>query len=269
MELIDIALKCSGWAWDNLREARNCEHQIGEESLTDLILLRFKKHGQGKIAVQTFTRHQESVNGSDWEWWFTGPSGKWIGMRVQAKVINLESKEYEHLHYKNNNGFQVDLLLQDAKTHQLVPLYCMYSNWDPKERKIVQFCKSYKASVRHYGASILSPRVVVNLRNNNQKHLDHIIDKLSPLHCIFCCTGYADADLPHRALRWLAGEKLITTLVNGEIIRPDEPEFYLKDEPPYYVKQLLDNELNVEFIDIPDNRLKRVSVFEEISLEIT
>jgi len=46
MELIDIALKCSGWAWDNLREARNCEHQIGEESLTDLILLRFKKHGQ-------------------------------------------------------------------------------------------------------------------------------------------------------------------------------------------------------------------------------
>lgn len=109
MDLYEIAVKSSAWAWDRLREARVHNFQIGEESLTDFIILNMKKWGARKIAIKTFTRHQESVNGSDWEWWFTGPSGAWLGMRVQAKVLNLASAKYEHLHYKNKQGQQVDL----------------------------------------------------------------------------------------------------------------------------------------------------------------
>lgn len=76
MELDEIAIRNSAWAWSKLREARTLDFQVGEESLTDFIVLNIKKWGDGKIAIDTFTRHAESLNGSDWEWWFTGPSNK-------------------------------------------------------------------------------------------------------------------------------------------------------------------------------------------------
>jgi len=101
MELDEIAIKNSGWAWDSLREARKHSYQVGEESITDFLVLNIKKWGKGRIVVDTFTRHKEAVNGSDWEWWFTGTSGKWLGMRVQAKVLNLKSEKYEHLYHAN------------------------------------------------------------------------------------------------------------------------------------------------------------------------
>lgn len=67
MRLDEIALKNSAWAWHKLREAKTHDVQMGEESLTDFIVLNIKKWGAGKIIVDTFTRHEESINGSDWE----------------------------------------------------------------------------------------------------------------------------------------------------------------------------------------------------------
>ena len=78
MELDKIAIKNSSWTWNKLREARALDFQVGEESITDFVVLNIKKWGVGKISIDTFTRHAESLNGADWEWWFTGPSGKWF-----------------------------------------------------------------------------------------------------------------------------------------------------------------------------------------------
>jgi hypothetical protein len=157
MELDEIAIKNSGWTWDRLREARKHSCQVGEESITDFVVLNIKKWGKGKIIVDTFTRHQEAVNGSDWEWWFTGSSRKWLGMRVQAKVLKLNSEKFEHLHHSNKNGKQVELLIQDANNNGLVPLYCMYTNWRPGDYRASWKCNTYKPSVRHYGTAILNP----------------------------------------------------------------------------------------------------------------
>lgn len=258
MDLHEIAIKNPGWVWDRLREARNNDFQLGEESLTDFIILNLKKHGKGKISVDTFTRHKESLTGADWEWWLTGPSGKWLGMRIQAKVINLKSEAFEHIHYKNRHGFQVDTLIKDAAKNNLIPLYCMYTNWVPYDYKPTITCKSFKNSVRHFGTSIISPNDVIKIRPKNK--LSTLIKYLRPLHCIFCCGGYGGTDLPTKALAFSRETGLISatnddTEVNVEL---------LKDEPPYYVYQLLEGELEDDFIDIQDENLKRVTVIKEL-----
>ena len=259
MDLDEIAIKNSAWTWNKLREARALNFQIGEESITDFIVLNIKKWGIGKIAVDTFTRHAESVNGSDWEWWFTGPSGKWLGMRVQAKVLNLTSEKYEYLHHKNKHGFQVDLLIDDANKNGLIPLYCMYTNWDPQKYKINWECHTHKPTVRHYGTSILSPQTVKRLQLKSETRLSSVIVSLKPMHCLFCCSGFSAGDLPDRALGWLAGAGLL------EGINDRVENEYLRNKAPYYVYQMLQGGLDDEFVDVNDNRLKRITVFREIN----
>ncbi|MEW8524845.1 MAG: DUF6615 family protein [Candidatus Thiodiazotropha endolucinida] len=261
MELQEIAIKNSGWTWDRLREARSLNYQVGEESITDFLVLNIKKWGKGKIVVDTFTRHKEAVNGSDWEWWFTGPSGKWLGMRIQAKVLNLISEKYEHLHHNNKNGQQVDLLVSDAKINGLVPLYCMYTNWKPGDYQASWKCITFKPSIRHYGAAILSPYKVKSLQKTKDNRLASIIDSLRPMHCIFCCTGFSKGDLPSRALGWLKGAGLLGEPGNGS--EEEINNITLKDSPPYYVTQLLEHNIQDDFIDLQDTRLKRVTVFRE------
>lgn len=267
MELYEIAIKNSGWAWNKLREARTYGYQVGEESITDFLVLNIKKWGQGKIVVDTFTRHKESVNGSDWEWWFTGPGRKWLGMRVQAKVLNLESEKYEHLHHSNKNGKQVDLLVNDARKYDLIPLYCMYTNWKLSDYKASWKCQTYKPSVRHFGTAILSPDVVRSLQKSNDTHLKSIIRHLRPMHCIFCCSGFATGELPERALGWLRGAGLLEQ--SDSDLEEDANKPYLKESPPYYVRQMLERKLEDDFIDLQDTRLKRVTVFREVGGENT
>jgi hypothetical protein len=261
MELDKLAIKNSSWTWDTLRDSRQIGFQVGEESVTDFVILNMKKWGAGKLIVETFTRHQESINGSDWEWWFTGPSGQWLGMRVQAKVLNFSSEKFEHLHYSNKNGSQVDLLINDAKANGLIPLYCMYSNWDTKKYKPSWQCMTHKPTARHYGNSILSPFRVKSLQASKETRLSQIINYLQPMHCIFCCNGFGGVDLPERALNYINGTGLLED-VSGIDNAPSRA--FLKSQAPHYVYQLLEGNLETDFLDLHDDRLKRVTVVREI-----
>ena len=269
MKLHEIAIKNSGWVWDRLREARKHDFQIGEESLTDFVILNLKKYGKGKLVVDTFTRHKESVTGADWEWWFTGPSGKWLGMRVQAKVINLKKEAFEHLHYKNRHGHQVDTLIKDAAKNGLIPLYCMYTNWDPHKYTANSKCRSHNKSVRFFGTSIIKPVDVKKIRPT--RDLKNIIKLMRPLQCIFCASGYGGTDLPTKALNYFKETNLISIENTGAIHSIE----HLKDEPPYYVQQLLQgqmksdiddpqDEMRNDFDDLQDDNLKRVTVIREV-----
>lgn len=272
MELHEIAIKNSSWVWRKLREARTNDFQVGEESLTDFVILNIKMWGAGKIVVDTFTRNAESLNGADWEWWFTGPSGQWLGMRVQAKVLKLASEEYEHLHYKNKNGYQADLLISDAKKYNLIPLYCMYNNWEPNKYKANWKCKTHKASVLHYGMSILRPEIVQKLRAGNRRSLASAIEYLRPMHCMFCCKGYGGDDLPMRALSWMVAAGVIKAISGKEEGKGDREEGeesqYIRDEPPNYVKLLVEGRMEGQLEEVfSDARLARVTVFKELSLK--
>src|SRR5690349_12453538 len=119
MTLCDTFKKQSSTTWNLLLKARRVKSQLLEETLTDVNLLEFKIKHPREIITKTFTKPKEAVTGADWEWWLTGPSGDWLGFRLQAKVIELQSSLYEHLHYKNPKkpDFQADLLIRSALTN--------------------------------------------------------------------------------------------------------------------------------------------------------
>ena len=85
--------------WNLLSKGRRIGTQLLEETLTDINLLELKLSHPSEVITTTFTKPKEGTTGADWEWWFTGSSGYWLGFRVQAKIIELQSSVFEHLHY--------------------------------------------------------------------------------------------------------------------------------------------------------------------------
>jgi hypothetical protein len=258
MTLCEISQKKAAWIWNVLRIARLHDSKIGEESITDFFILELKKASKGTYVIDSFTRPQEKVTGADWELWFTGPTKKWIGLRVQAKVISIDGKRYAQLHYKRKDGtYQIDQLITDAKKHKATPLYCLYSYWRSSEAgKIYWPCGTIKLNSRLFGSSILSVTNVQALKAAKDDTLKSVAKHLSPLHCIFCCEGYAQGDLPTRAHGFLRARGYL-----------DLDSQLLLDEPPYYVSQMLRVIQEGEQIDIRDENLRRVTVIRELNEE--
>lgn len=257
--LCEVTQKQASWIWKALRTARQHESKIGEESITDFLVLRMKELAKGAYYIESFTRPQEKTTGADWELWFSGPSGKWLGLRVQAKVISIDGKRYAQLHYKRKDGtFQVDQLVADAKKHGAVPLYCLYSYWKTTDSGKPSWpCGSFKKNSRLFGASWMAVKDVQALKPTGLDTLKAIAKSLHPFHCLFCCQGYARGDLPARASAFLRAGGYST-----------EEMSRLRDEPPYYVAQMLGRTAETkDFIDLPDEDLYRVTVIRERAIE--
>lgn len=211
-------------SWDLMSKGRSVGIQLGEESLTDLNILELKIRHQSEIYSQTFTKLEEGQNGADWEWWFTGASGKWIGFRVQAKIIEFKSDKFKHLHYKNKSDYQSDILIRSALDNKygvkLIPLYCLYTNYasltDGKYHKNYYLQESY-------GCSLISAFAVVYHRMMDVKKISirYFLPYINPWHELVCCHSYEDKDLPHRA--WAYWKNSIA-FIEEDILNEDEKD---------------------------------------------
>ncbi|OYD87317.1 hypothetical protein CDG77_30070 [Nostoc sp. 'Peltigera membranacea cyanobiont' 213] len=170
--LCDPFRSLSFLTWDMLAKGRSVDCQIGEETLTDINILELKIRHSSEIYTRTFSTTQEGSEGADWEWWFTGSSKKWIGFRVQAKVIDFETNSFEHLHYQNKNNplSQCQILIQRAveSSSRLIPLYCLYSNWNNSPQFTSRYANYYPVQ-ESYGCSILSAFAVRYLQSKKRK----------------------------------------------------------------------------------------------------
>lgn len=136
---------CSAYIRDWLLQ----QPHVKEESLTDWLLFEISQNNPA-IYYQAFSRHEESQNGADWEWWiltsdkmsttYSKYPNAFNAYRffVQAKKLLSDGGDnYPNLHYGNRNGLQIDLLIENAKLHHAFPLYMYYSATEPelKEQK--------------------------------------------------------------------------------------------------------------------------------------
>jgi hypothetical protein len=125
----ELAIK----TWLDIRDAYRLRAPIGEESITDYLLLELKRRHNSEIKIVKFTRWMEGKRtGADWEWWLGG-QGAWYGMRVQAKKLDSQTSRYTALHHKTPRAsvMQVTRLIKDAKKHNLYPMYCFYNFCEP------------------------------------------------------------------------------------------------------------------------------------------
>jgi hypothetical protein len=239
--------------WNLIERARRLNYQVGEESITDLLLLEWKERFTGELLSIAHNKAQEGRSGADWEWWFIGRSGRGIGFRVQAKVLNLASNSFAHLHYYVNRRsparreYQCENLIHGARraTPPLIPIYCLYTSWlgsDP----ILGLPKA-QPMPQAYGCSLLSVNAVRTLRETHTNTLNALRPHLIPLHDLVCSATHDMDDLADRVLsNWL--DSLADTALRaltaslGNETRFSEFFDYSRYEPserlPRYVRDL-------------------------------
>ena len=260
MALCDTFRDRAEWTWDVPNRAFNVKSQLLEETLTDLNVLELRFNHPKDVITKTFTKPQEASTGADWEWWLTGPSNQWLGFRIQAKVIELRSSTYKHLHYKgkHSTSFQSDMLIQSALSNSpaLVPLYCLYSFWDPQAVQSRWPCGTFSSNVKSYGCSLMSAFQVRKLRQSSyQNDINSLVSYMKPWQCLVCCQGYGAGDLPNRAWAYWGAQLRSAdevSIMNREVSDADDAfsnlvgryrEISPVDTPPEYVLRLMEGEL--------------------------
>lgn len=272
----------STWTW--LRRARKEDHPIGEETLTDLILLKLKEIHSKDIKVFSKSKKVERQEGADWEWWLTNGVDKWLGFRLQAKRLSWKDAagnprySYEELHYcprpsktQPNPTFQADTLIYQAlnSTPPFIPLYCLYSNWDTKATTPA----NTRGSSTSYGCSLMSAFVVPALRKSGKvKDLKSVLSYSRPWHELLCSpTTAANQSLPERALAYwqsnivgsesqiLSAFPISDLLPDYDSLRRTYETITVTGEPPEYARSLLEN----QDADLPEDSPRHLSVFVE------
>ena len=226
-------------SWETIQTSKAVSFQLKEETLTDFNLLYLKIHSSKQVITHAFNKSAEGVTGADWEWWFTDGL-KWMVFRVQAKIINNISDEFEHLHYQGRASIpQSEKLILEAERPVLkrIPLYCLYMATDKLDSS-----KLAGVPLELYGCSLLSAYRVRALRSAKVRHVAKLQADLLPWHQLVC-GGKIASPIDH-----LFGLSMHNFLSADEVT----PEHYLTEQPPAYVlRALRATGDNLRFEEIP------------------
>jgi len=258
-DFIDQAKK----TWERIRYSELTRIAINEEAITSLNLLDLQRKHPFRIRTRTFTRHQEAINGTDWEWWL-GSGMNWLGLRVQAKKLKPNVRKYRDIDKTHPvHGRQVDNLINHALNSNppRVPIYVFYNYWDVNLYNPPWLCESYPIDIPMLGCGISHASFVRNVMNQNSEYLADFAQNMYPWSCLVCCTGYSKNrdPLPHRSRDFIRGalEKSVDT-------RDDYQNDlrFVTDDVPFYVGKVLSGErfTRSEMKEIP---VKRVTIVYE------
>ena len=97
----------------------------GEETITETNLLEITRRHPLRTRLHMFSKHQEALNGADWEWHILGRR-RTLKMRVQAK--RLQSNDVLRVKHKvaSSGKQQRQLLIDAALADRMKPVYCIY-----------------------------------------------------------------------------------------------------------------------------------------------
>ena len=130
--------------WENLREAKRLSVRFGEETITDILLLKLRRSGF-TVFKQTST-HDEAKYGTDLECWVGSNSTGWVGYAIQAKKLGHRTGTYENLSHtvRGTGKRQIDLLRAYAKARRMTPRYCLYNHSFRVDQAFLNCCsRSY------------------------------------------------------------------------------------------------------------------------------
>ena len=117
--------------WERLRDVKALPPansvRLGEETITDLLMLDLNRQGLTSATFTQTPKHREATRGTDFECWLGSDHTGWLRLAVQAKKLNLRSERYANLKHKSKGGRQIDRLERYAASNEAIPLYCLYN----------------------------------------------------------------------------------------------------------------------------------------------
>lgn len=186
---------------------------ILEETITDMHLFSVAdKYGENVITRKFNRREEGAQSGADWLW-IVGEPGSWLPLLIQAKVINPKTQNCQHFDYKK--GEQRRRLLQYARQHYYLPLYCIYgyipSDFIPPK----QFMRANRSN-DDWACSFLSPKAVRELSQAGIKSQREILKHCIPWMEPFCRISHKKF-LPRRTLQGKAVATAFMDIRNNSV----------------------------------------------------
>jgi uncharacterized protein DUF6615 len=192
MTLKEIFEKLASDTWERMAAGYSSNISQGEETITDINLLEIERAGFDNVRVVKTNKNDESVLGTDWEWWIGGHN-EWLRFAVQAKKgypKNGSPQEgyYRSINQKVKNGTaQIDILEKYAKLNGAIPLYCFYNSivdppFDPQKH---WHCNE-NPEKHQLGCSLtpLSVAKKANTRGNRNFNFIHSQPETIPWRCL-------------------------------------------------------------------------------------
>lgn len=210
----------------NLEYAQTVSPKLsyGEETITETNLLEIRRRHPQQVKIQTFSKFKESsLTGADWEWHIIGKRYT-LKMRVQAKRI-LSNGAIHGLSRRTKRApaSQIDLLINDARSNGLRPIYCFYcseavrSHWNVK--------KIGEALPLEFGCLLADADMV---KSQMPKKLKQIEPHSIPWHFLFSLGYYGMKSGPYflrRAPQSQHEEMYLQSFVEFKV--PDFPKSFL------------------------------------------
>ena len=179
--------------WERIKQSRSWDVQvrIGEETLTDLLVLDFIRLMKSRAKVFQSTKTQESKQGTDLEIRIHAGGNRADVFAVQAKKL-YRSKRYDHLkaRVKSSDSFQIDILERYSRSVGAIPLYLLYNYVDRDEIQPYWHCCQCPDE-RQLGCTLVPSwniRRAISMRGHRNFDSIHTSSCAAlPWRCLFNC----------------------------------------------------------------------------------
>jgi len=206
--LCQTFVDCAVRTWRYIETGAAIRLVPGEETLTDINLLEIRTRHPHLVRIWKFSKYREATqSGADWEWWIGG-SGRWVGMRIQAKKVTSDTTPQRLLASigrTNRYGSQITQLINGSRREGVYPLYCFYSAcrgvpWPPVGSMPCSVC----GPVPEVLGCTLAPATRVQ-RALQQQDAWSVLRARWPWSCLVCtrCWGVSTGPLVESAARLL------------------------------------------------------------------
>lgn len=183
----------SEYVWDLLTEGKRFGISLGEETISDLILIEIAKRNYHYLSIRKSSKERESKEGTDWEFWIGSIRMGWVRYALQAKKMDYNQYSYKSLKHKvgDDGMLQHEILREHARVTKAIALYAFYNI--PKDKMISDYWNCDKTiSIKKLGVTIANLESVVKAINKKRgKNFPtiHAFNTTRPLYCLLECVS--------------------------------------------------------------------------------
>lgn len=208
-----------------------------EETVTQRVLFRLAEEQPQAVRVVAlpFSKREEGDKGADFDLWITekaNGSNLWLGLRVQAKIIDHKTGRFKHLFYflKKLGVYQVERLINSAIKDKALPIYLLYIGKNPLGNPPAP-CPYGRFSHQWANWWLSAEYVKRNTGKRGADSLREIVSNsvIRPWQCFACCPLFVGQMRP----RIFAFPKFFQIVIqenNGDYAAQ------ILEEPPRYVR---------------------------------
>lgn len=176
--------------WERLEDANRLAVRLGEETITDILMLDIKREGLPVIKLCQHTKKREAISGADFEFLIGNNQGGWIRYAIQSKKLYQRNEKYHSLiGYKNRT--QTQSLKNYASKYGAKPRYCLYNFSANATAASHWHCCLYPYAKEQLGCTITETSVIENVPNHFGAI--HSQAETKPWRCLAICPKIRNA----------------------------------------------------------------------------